>query len=335
MRPIAIGTSGVILALVVQRPRTEDSKSLIVGSNPTQRTMTKKIIVVTKKTSYSKYILDQNDEETKLLISDNNPAVAQWISSHDSHMRTLDYVVNEIQKQNIVCYVIDSKSFVADPEDVTMVISVGGDGTLLSASHNVNGTLPILGVNSSPQTSVGFFCYSVLNTFLHNFTLALDSKCKETILTRMRVKKNGKVVCNRILNDVLFCHTNPAATSNYILQLVGYRPEVQRSSGLWVGPAAGSTAARRSAGATPMNLTSSDLQLRVRELYHRPLETLGQVELIATPEQVISVISKMDSSAMYLDGDYSIIPVGLGDKIHFEKSDESLHLVGEPNVLCD
>jgi len=165
------------------------------------------------------------------------------------------------------------------------------------------------------------------------------------------------------LNDVLFWHTNPAATSNYILQLMNRSTrtmlavdgiaitnswgsgvmmpahpistqETQRSSGIWVGPAAGNTAARRSAGASPMDLSSKDLQLRVRELYHKPSSQLGRMELMAAAGQFIKIISKMDSAAMYLDGDYSVIPVGLGDEINFEMSNESLHLLGKPNVFC-
>lgn len=328
--------------------------------------MPKNIIVVTKKTSYSKYIQDQDDAGSKELLLNANPAVAFWQSSHNSHMKTLDAVVNEIQKQNIVCHVIDSKSFVAEPDDVEMVITVGGDGTLLSASHNVSGSLPILGVNSDPDNSIGFFCSATSTTFLNHLMQALDGTCITTQLTRMSVTKNRKFVANRILNDVLFCHTNPAATSKYILQLMERRSltpnsvatmsmanvaregnelfriralplsiqETQRSSGLWIGPAAGSTAARRSAGATPMDLASKDLQLRVRELYYKPSSKPSLQEMIASPGQFIKVISKMDSSAMYLDGDYSVVPVGLGDEINFEKSEESLQLLGKPNVLC-
>jgi NAD+ kinase len=322
--------------------------------------MPKKIIVVTKKTSYSKYIQDQDDEVSRELLRSDNPAVAFWQAAHDSHMRTLDLVVNEIQKNNIVCHVIDSKSFVAEPDDVAMVVTVGGDGTLLSASHNINSTLPILGVNSDPDTSVGFFCYTTAETFSKHLKLALDNACLTTNLTRMSIRKNGKIVANRILNDVLFCHTNPAATSKYTLQLVERRSltpgsmsnmareynemfrvrtlplsiqESQRSSGIWIGPAAGSTAARRSAGANPMDLSSNNLQLRVRELYYRPSSKPGLLELIAKPGQFIKIISKMDSSAMYLDGDYSVIPVGLGDELNFEKSEESIILLGKPNVL--
>ena len=321
--------------------------------------MPKKIIVVTKQTSYSRYLQEQDDETSELLNSEN-PAVAFWQYAHNSHMRTLDFVVKEIEKMKIVCHVIVSKSFVAEPDDVEMIVTVGGDGTFLSASHSVNDTLPILGVNSDPETSVGFFCSATSDTFKDHFIPALEELCPATILARMSVRKNGKLVANRILNDVLFCHTNPAATSKYILQLMSRRSltpnagvgpaigsvlgesrisplsmqEAQRSSGIWVGPAAGSTAARRSAGFSPMDLESKDLQLGVRELYYKPSSKPGLREMIASPGQFIKVISKMDSSAMYFDGDYSVVPVGLGDEIQFEKSEESLRLLGKPNVFC-
>ena len=42
-------------------------------------------------------------------------------------------------------------------EQFNLVFTFGGDGTLLAASHAVSG-VPILGVNSAPSHSVGFFC---------------------------------------------------------------------------------------------------------------------------------------------------------------------------------
>ena len=51
-----------------------------------------------------------------------------------------------------------------DASDAALVIAVGGDGTLLAASHSVSET-PILGVNSAPRHSVGFFCALNRSTF--------------------------------------------------------------------------------------------------------------------------------------------------------------------------
>lgn len=35
-------------------------------------------------------------------------------------------------------------------QDVDLVIAVGGDGTVLSASHFINSKIPLVGVNSDP-----------------------------------------------------------------------------------------------------------------------------------------------------------------------------------------
>ena len=78
----------------------------------------------------------------------------------------------------------------------------------------------------------------------------------------MRVELNGESLHDRVLNEALFCHASPAATSRYILRVAradGAEPDVladeeQKSSGLWVGPAAGSTAAQRSAGGSVLPL---------------------------------------------------------------------------------
>ena len=85
---------------------------------------------------------------------------------------------------------------------------------------------------------------------------------KAVHLSRMSVIRNGAPVSTRVLNDALFCHRSPAATTRYILKL-GKLVEEQKSSGFWIGPAAGSTAAQRSAGGKILPLASTDLQLVV------------------------------------------------------------------------
>ena len=108
----------------------------------------------------------------------------------------------------------------------------------------------------------------------------------------MRVDLNERLLHNRVLNEALFCHASPAATSRYMLRLLkgaaGTRAEQvvdeeeQKSSGLWVGPAAGSTAAQRSAGGAVLPLTSQKIQFVVREPYvgadARTRMTVGLVE---------------------------------------------------------
>lgn len=295
--------------------------------------MKPRVIVVSKQTLYSSYIEDENDHLMHEFLKTGHPAVARWKKAHDNHNFTLEAVCKTVE-ESAQLFLIDTPqtSFVAELQDVSLVVTVGGDGTLLSASHNIHKGIPILGVNSDPDTSVGFFCAAVRETFPEFLHTALEGTCSGLILNRMKVTKNKRVVASRVFNDVLFCHKNPATTSSYILTAGDYT-ESQKSSGFWVGPAAGSTAARRSAGFDPLPLVSKSLQLCVRELYYKPNSQPGRREIIAESHEQIHVTSKMDLAAMYIDGDHKVVPVGLGDELVFEKSDDSLLLLGKPDVL--
>lgn len=55
--------------------------------------------------------------------------------------------------------------------DVDMVVTVGGDGTLLQASHFIDDSIPVLGVNSDPtQAEEVSFLLAYVETFI--FSLA-------------------------------------------------------------------------------------------------------------------------------------------------------------------
>lgn len=289
----------------------------------------KRVVVVAKQTTYSRMINEFGE------ISENHsPMIQRWRESHDRHMETLQKVINIIEPKSKMLLVNTSKtSFMTEMQDIDLVVTVGGDGTLLSASHHIHGNLPVLAVNSDPETSVGFFCTCDADSFEAQFERALETGTG-IVLTRMTAKVNGRQVSNRVLNDVLFCHTNPASTSNYILEERASGEilfsEPQKSSGFWVGPPAGSTGARRSAGFKPISLGKNILQLCVRELYTKPETPPGEKEIIVEPGHSIHAISKMDSAAMYIDGDHMVIPVGLGDELSFEKSNDPLLLIGRP-----
>jgi len=290
--------------------------------------MKPRIIVVSKQTTYSK-IIDDN-------IGFNDESIlSRWKTSHERHYESLDTVNKVANKFGTVLNIdIQNAGLIAELSEVALIVTVGGDGTLLGASHNVNNTIPILGVNSDPETSVGFFCTSTTTNVEESISQVMAKDFKFTVLTRMLVKKNGVTVTDRVLNDVLYCHTNPATTSSYVIEkkCSGFPlfKETQKSSGFWVGPAAGSTGARRSAGFDPMPLDSKVLQLCVRELYHRPDQVPGLRMIEINDGCSVHARSKMALSALYIDGDHKIVLVGLGDEVSFEKSNDSLLLVGKP-----
>ncbi len=285
-----------------------------------------RVVVVAKRTAYRRFIEEERDPRAKELLRRRDPAVANWLDAHKEHVRTVESVLRELERVEAQVMVVERRHAVFDASDATLVIAVGGDGTLLAASHSVV-KVPILGVNSAPGHSVGFFCSAQRTTFRAMLEQALTGKLKSVELTRMAVAVNGRLRSKHVLNEALYCHASPAATSRYLITHKKQHEE-QRSSGIWIGPAAGSTAAQRSAGGRILPLHSRTLQLVVREPYTPDNKKYRLTKLAIADGDVVDVESKMDDSALFFDGPYRSVPVRLGDRLTFFASDEPLTVLG-------
>lgn len=289
--------------------------------------MTEKVIVVAKRSSYSRLTEGDVDQRAQVLIERGDPAVRKWIPAHEQHVRTLEKVESTLARLGVEALVLHGSHASFEARGVALVVTVGGDGTLLAASHSVGADVPILGVNSAPRYSVGFFCGARVQGIARTLGDALDGKLREMRLSRMSVKLNGQTRSERVLNEALFCHAVPAATSSYIVQ-IGRVKEEQRSSGFWIGPAAGSTAAQRSAGGRVLPLSSQKLQLVVREPYYVGGQRYKLVRTEIGERSHCVVKSKMHQARLFLDGPYQAISVRLGDEVVFERSPQPLRVLG-------
>jgi NAD+ kinase len=285
-----------------------------------------RVIVVVKRSSYSRFIEDENDPRAKSLLRKKDPSVARWVDSHREHQRTVETVLDVLDSLGARTLLLRRAHAAFDAGDARLVVAVGGDGTLLAASHNVGNT-PILGVNSAPKYSVGFFCAAQRSTAKRMIAEALDEQLPSVKLSRMSVSLNGRVRSRRVLNEALYCHASPAATSRYILSHQKAR-ETQRSSGFWVGPAAGSTAAQYSAGGRVLPLGSRKLQVVVREAIQPERGRYEMLRFLVSPGDQLEAQSMMQDACMFLDGPNRRIPLSLGDVASFALSDQPLHVLG-------
>jgi NAD+ kinase len=289
------------------------------------------VVVVSKRSMYERFIQDQRDPKAISLFQRRDVSVARWRKAHLAHQLTLKRVQQTLRALGAKITVLRSPGVVFDPTDASLVVTVGGDGTLLAASHHV-GSIPILGVNSSPEHSVGFFCPAHIGNLEPTLERALEGTLPSVALSRMQVSVNSRILTRRVLNEALFCHASPAATSRYIVTFKG-KSEEQRSSGVWVSTAAGSTGAARSAGGLLLPFTSRQLQLIVREPY---LEARREVQPVPIeldrftfePPETLTLLSKMEDARLYLDGPFRQMPVGLGDRVVCSVSNEPLHVFG-------
>jgi NAD+ kinase len=285
-----------------------------------------KVAVISKRSAYRERVEEQKDGRIKRLLAAGDPSVARMRVSHDEHEATMLEVLKALSKLGVDIVFQGRAGEVFDSTELDMVITVGGDGTLLSASHSV-ANVPILGINSAPSSSVGFFCGAQSGNAAAALGRALRGELRRAVLTRMQVRQNGEIVHARVLNEALFCHVSPAATSRYLV-CFGGQEEEQKSSGFWIGPAAGSTAAQRSAGGHVLPLTSKDLQLVVREPYTPHGERYALRRVLVPPGELLVVRSKMHEAKLFVDGPNRSVNVRFGDVLEFTRAAEELTVLG-------
>jgi len=285
-----------------------------------------RVAVVVKRTTYRKFVLEVHDPLIARLLRKHDPTVGRLKQSHEDHESTIREVEQALDDLGAEV-VFRGGPRARVPPRTDLVVTVGGDGTLLAASHLIGRDIPLLGINSAPGHSVGFFCGATKGNVKQTIARALQRELPQTELSRMRVELNGRALHNRVLNEALFCQASPAATSRYILML-SEGEEEQRSSGLWIGPAAGSTAAQRSAGGRVLPLESDQLQYVVREPYTPAGGRFRFARGLIDPDEELVLRSKMREAKVFLDGHRIVHSVTLGDVLTMRRSDESLIVLG-------
>lgn len=284
-----------------------------------------RVAIVVKRTTYRRFVVEEHDPLIARLVRRRDPTVSRIKQSHEAHESTMREVEEAIAE--LGAKVVHRGGPRSRIPRADLVVSVGGDGTLLAASHQIGDGIPLLGINSAPESSVGFFCGAQKGNILDRLERALTGKLRALELTRMRVDLNGKCIHARVLNDALVCHASPAATSRYILCTEGGE-EDQRSSGLWIGPAAGSTAAQRSAGGRVLPLASENIQYVVREPYTPAGGHFRFAKGLVAPGHELVIRSKMREAKVFLDGHRIVHSMTIGDVLTMRRSDDSLTVLG-------
>ena len=190
------------------------------------------ILVAHKKSLYQAYVIDEHDSSLAQLIEDRDISVESVKESHESHTRSLEQVCEHLSSKGVDferCY----RGEVDETDSYDLVITVGGDGTVLDLSHKITDR-PLLGVNSDPERSIGYFCAGTAEDFPDMLETTLEDRWKPFELRRFSVRINDETVSVPALNDVLISHANPAAVSHYLLQIGDNEPE--DSLGRWLRP---------------------------------------------------------------------------------------------------
>jgi NAD+ kinase len=289
------------------------------------------ILFVYKKSAYQIYVRERRNDRIRELVERKDRTVSNILDADRDHADTLDEArdaVRELGVRGVFRYRSDEGLI----EDFDLVVTIGGDGTLLWASHRVPPGVPVVAINSAPDHSVGYFCGGQKGKVREVLAEALEGKLRATHLTRMRVERDGQVLHRRVLNDALFCHRSPAATTRYLVRHQGEEEE-HKSSGVWIGPAAGSTAAQRSAGGKILAPSSRRLQYVVREPYVPPEGPYKLTRGLIAPHERLTIHSQIREGMVFVDGPHVVHEVPIGSELVLSRSDEPLMLLAFPRAM--
>lgn len=245
-------------------------------------------------------------------------------TSHQQHYDVLGKLKAALEKAGVSYDEVRRDDALREGRSYDAVLTVGGDGTLLAASHAmVEGGL-ILGFKSS-ASSIGYLCGAELGQE-QDAVDALTSKVPPTVTVHRlcaRIRRCEPQNVERtapILNDFLYTNANPAATTRYKLAF-GDDAEIQRSSGIWIATGAGSTAAIHAAGGEKRPMDDTRFQFRVRELYPLGPENPSIDGGFFEPETTTFRIENRSPDAMLaLDGQHGAVALDYGDQLAFERA---------------
>lgn len=283
-----------------------------------------KVLIVAKKTNLE---LHGNQINQSVLKGNLDKSYLKKLQqSHDEHYNTLDILQRSLNKARIDFELISRGLYWPKLKEIGLVITVGGDGTILEASHHLkNDNIPIIGIRSS-KMSVGLLCACSEDKIPH-----LIEKLQNDSLVYLKAHRiyaeitfgqtGGNFSTEPVLNDFLFANKSPALTSRYNLQFNQVN-EDQKSSGVWISTATGSTAAIGAAGGQHIPRTSEECQYRVRELYHSHTTRDSRLKSATfdPSSNVLAIDNHSDEAILALDGQHGLIYLTFGDRLVFKRA---------------
>lgn len=201
----------------------------------------------------------------------------------------------------------DSYDFI---KDCDVVISVGGDGTII---HSAKFGRPVLGINAGRLAFMAGLEPSELDLLCHlkDGTYTVDKR----MMLSVTIKKDGEEISRKqCLNDVVIARGEKIQMVEMLVKCDGRDFNRYHTDGMIVATPTGSTAYNLSSGGPVM-----DPQIESMLLTPICTHSLFARTLIFKPDAVLSVICESDDMRVSCDGEDPLI-VGKGYEITVTKA---------------
>lgn len=244
---------------------------------------------------------------------------------------TLDVVKKALQKNKVDSFYVKRENEAAIRKGVgraDAVIVVGGDGTLLRASHFIEAT-PVLHISSSTGKNEAFFARATNKDARRKTRLLASGRYRIIRLLRLKATLNGKKLPFKALNEIYAGSREAYHVSRYTL-IIGKRKEEQKSSGILIATPAGSYAWVRSAGGVTLPLMAKKIEYVVREPYVGRLTRPKMTKGVLAGSQSVTLISKIWEShkgVVVMDSYKKEFDFKNGDRLVVKAAKQPLNLI--------
>lgn len=222
-------------------------------------------------------------------------------------------------------------NFILTPKNPDIVISIGGDGMLLSAFHKYEKLIDRVRFVGIHTGHLGFYTdyrdFEV-DKLIENLKLDTGARVSYPILNVKVKLADGRVVEARALNEATIKRLSKTMVADVIINNVPF--ERFRGDGISVSTPTGSTAYNKSLGGAVLHPTIEALQIaEVASLNNRVYRTLGSSIVVPKKDKIAIEPKHSDRYSIAVDNKtyvYDNI-----EKIEYQIDQHKIHFVATPS----
>ncbi|HHW3300315.1 TPA: NAD kinase [Streptococcus agalactiae] len=221
--------------------------------------------------------------------------------------------------------------FYLSKKDPDIVISIGGDGMLLSAFHMYEKQLDKVRFVGVHTGHLGFYTdyrdFEV-DTLINNLKNDKGEQISYPILKVTITLEDGRVICARALNESTIKRIEKTMVADVVINQVVF--ERFRGDGILVSTPTGSTAYNKSLGGAVLHPTIEALQLtEISSLNNRVYRTLGSSVIIPKKDAIEIVPKRVGVYTISIDN--KTVHYKNVTKIEYSIDEKSINFVSTPS----
>ncbi|HEM2777495.1 TPA: NAD kinase [Streptococcus suis] len=222
-------------------------------------------------------------------------------------------------------------NFILTPKKPDIVISIGGDGMLLSAFHKYEKLIDRVRFVGIHTGHLGFYTdyrdFEV-DKLIENLKLDTGARVSYPILNVKVKMTDGRIVEARALNEATVKRLSKTMVADIIINNVPF--ERFRGDGISVSTPTGSTAYNKSLGGAVLHPTIEALQIaEVASLNNRVYRTLGSSVVVPKKDKIVIEPKHSDRYSIAVDNKtfvYDSI-----ESIEYQIDNSKIHFVATPS----